>query len=95
MESRSNFRILIDLSNYYDDARRLSCVFTDDKTISHIIHLKQRISKVFKIPGEFYLVAGQEVYLPLNEDIRIIKENEIIQLVILLIININLNNIFE
>ncbi|KAF7988830.1 hypothetical protein HCN44_007140 [Aphidius gifuensis] len=81
MESRSNYRILIDLSNYYDDARRLSCVFTDDKTISHIIHLKQRISKVFKIPGEFYLVAGQEVYLPLNEDIRIIKENEIIQVV--------------
>lgn len=82
MESRSNYRKVIDLSKYFNDARKLSYVYINEKSMSHIVHLKERISNVFKIPGEFHLVtvvAGTEIYLPPNEDIRIIEEDEVIQ----------------
>lgn len=78
MASRSNFRVKVDLSNYYQDARRFSWIFVDSANCWLISHIKQHIVNILGIQEPFNLLLNGNEYLPPTEDVRILKENEII-----------------
>lgn len=72
-----NFRVRIDLSQFYNDERRMSYVYIDKDEITNVLHLQIRIQKIFGIIRPLYLVINN-VFLPANEDIRVIKEDEVL-----------------
>ncbi|CAK9821909.1 COIL [Anthophora retusa] len=76
--NRSNFRVKINLDKFYNDVRRCSWVFIDGTKILQINHMKEHIMKLFNIKEPFHLLLNETEYLPPNEDIRILKENETI-----------------
>lgn len=78
---RSHFRLKVDLSNFFHDARRFCWVFIDGTKIQQVIHMKQHISKLFNIEEPFHLLLNNTEYLPPIEDVRILQENETILLV--------------
>ncbi|XP_029162170.1 uncharacterized protein LOC114933760 [Nylanderia fulva] len=73
------FRLKIDLSKFFHDARQCCWIFIDGAKIQNIIHIQQHISKLFSITEPFHLLLNNTEYLPPTEDIRILKENETIQ----------------
>ncbi|OAD60800.1 hypothetical protein WN48_04567, partial [Eufriesea mexicana] len=73
---RSNFRIKLDLCKFYNDVRRFSWIFIDSTKMFQIIHVIEHIVKLFNINEPFHLLLNEVEYLPPNEDIRILKENE-------------------
>lgn len=75
-----HFRLKIDLSKFFHDARQFCWIFIDGTKIQQIFHIQQHISKLFSITEPFHLLLNSE-YLPPTEDVRILKENETIQLV--------------
>lgn len=75
---RPNFRIRLNLSKYYNDVRCFSCIFVDGTKMIEIAHIKEHITKLFDIREPFHLLLKNTMYLPPNEDIRIVKENETI-----------------
>ncbi|XP_072744914.1 uncharacterized protein [Anoplolepis gracilipes] len=75
------FRLKIDLSKFYHDARQFCWIFIDGTKIQQIIHIQQHISKIFSITEPFHLLLNDTEYLPPTEDVRILKENETIQVV--------------
>ncbi|KAI4487914.1 hypothetical protein M0802_011733 [Mischocyttarus mexicanus] len=75
---RSNFRIKLDLSRYYQDIRQTCWIFIDSTKISSISDIKKHINKLFDISEPYYLCLNNNEYLPPFEDARIIKENETI-----------------
>ncbi|XP_063972322.1 uncharacterized protein LOC135160075 [Diachasmimorpha longicaudata] len=79
MENPKNYRVKVDLAQFYEDVRKLSYVYVNEKNISHILHLHERIKQVFGITRPFYLSSCEGVYLPMNEDVRIIQEEETIR----------------
>ncbi|XP_017788074.1 PREDICTED: coilin-like [Habropoda laboriosa] len=76
--SPSNFRIKLNLDKFYDDVRRYCWVFIDGTKMLKINHVMEHIMKLFKIKQPFHLLLNETEYLPPNEDIRILKENETI-----------------
>ncbi|XP_071578042.1 uncharacterized protein [Temnothorax nylanderi] len=78
---RPHFRLKVDLSKFFDDARRFCWVFVDGTKIQQVIHMKQHISKLFNIAEPFHLLLNDAEYLPPIEDVRILKENETILVV--------------
>ncbi|XP_071645962.1 uncharacterized protein [Temnothorax longispinosus] len=78
---RPHFRLKVDLSKFFDDARRFCWVFVDGTKIQQVIHMKQHISKLFNIAEPFHLLLNDTEYLPPIEDVRILKENETILVV--------------
>ncbi|KAK2579512.1 hypothetical protein KPH14_010817 [Odynerus spinipes] len=74
--TRTNFRVKVDLSKFYHDARRSCWVFVDSTKISQISHIKQHITKLFNICEPYHLCLNDTDYLPPAEDVRIVKENE-------------------
>lgn len=81
MMKHPRFRLKIDLSEFFHDARQFCWIFVDGTKIQQIIHLQHHISKLFSITEPFHLVLNDIEYLPPTEDVRILKENEMIQLV--------------
>ncbi|XP_015121988.1 uncharacterized protein LOC107044573 isoform X2 [Diachasma alloeum] len=79
MGNPSNYRVKVNLSQFYEDVRKLSYVYVNEKNISHILHLHERIKQVFGITRPFYLTSCEGVYLPMNEDVRIIQGEETIR----------------
>lgn len=77
MENPLNFRVKVDLSLFYTDARKLSYIFVDATKIFNVLHLHTKIQNIFGITKPFYLYVNN-VFLPVNEDVRIIKDDEII-----------------
>ncbi|KZC09675.1 PREDICTED: uncharacterized protein LOC107187793 [Dufourea novaeangliae] len=73
-----NFRIKLDLCNYYNDARRFCWIFVDSTKMLQISHVIGHITKLVNIKKPFHLMLHTTEYLPPNEDIRILKENETI-----------------
>ncbi|XP_006616353.1 coilin-like [Apis dorsata] len=73
-----NFRVKLDLSKFYNDARRFSWIFVDSTNMFQISHLKQHITELLNINEPFHLLLNENEYLPPSENIRILKENEII-----------------
>jgi len=82
-----HFRLKVDLSKFFHDARRFCWIFIDGAKIQQIIHMKQHISKLFNIVEPFHLLLNDTEYLPPIEDVRILKENETILLVLYSILN--------
>ncbi|KYN35289.1 hypothetical protein ALC56_10464 [Trachymyrmex septentrionalis] len=78
---RPHFRLKVDLSKFFYDARRSCWIFVDGMKIQQINHLKQHISKLFNIAEPFHLLLNDTEYLPPIEDVRILKENETILVV--------------
>jgi len=78
---RSHFRLKVDLSKFFYDARRFCWVFVDGTKIQQVIHMKQHISRLFNIEEPFHLLLNNSEYLTPIEDVRILKENETILLV--------------
>ncbi|XP_076279754.1 uncharacterized protein LOC143208805 [Lasioglossum baleicum] len=75
---RSNFRIKLDLCKFYNDVRRFCWIFVDSTRMLHIAHAMDHITKLFSIKEPFHLLLNEAEYLPPNEDIRVLKENETI-----------------
>ncbi|XP_014478697.1 PREDICTED: uncharacterized protein LOC106746536 [Dinoponera quadriceps] len=78
---RSQFRLKVNLSKFFNDARRICWIFIDLTKMQHIIHIKQHISKIFGIREPFHLMLHDSEYLPPVEDIRILLENETIKVI--------------
>ncbi|XP_003706520.2 uncharacterized protein LOC100877110 [Megachile rotundata] len=76
--SRWNFRVKLDLSNFYNDVRRFSWIFIDGAKMLKVVHMKEHIAKLLNITEPFHLLLNKTEYLPPNEDIRIVNENETI-----------------
>lgn len=74
--NRPNFRVKVDLSKYYQDVRRFCWVFIDSTKILKISHVKQHITNLFNIVEPYHLCLNNVDYLPPEEDVRIIKEDE-------------------
>jgi len=85
IKKRPHFRLKVDLSKFFYDARRSCWIFVDGMKIQQINHLKQHISKLFNIAEPFHLLLNDTEYLPPIEDVRILKENETILLVLYLV----------
>ncbi|XP_054008209.1 uncharacterized protein LOC128892111 [Hylaeus anthracinus] len=75
---RSNFRIKLDLCKFYNDVRRFCWIFVDGAKMLQISHLMEHITKLFNMKESFHLLLNEIEYLPPNEDIRVLKENETI-----------------
>ncbi|KOX68819.1 hypothetical protein WN51_06987 [Melipona quadrifasciata] len=73
-----NFRVKLDFCNYYNDIRRFCWIFIDCTKMLQIDDIKKHIKKLFGINDPFDLLLNKNEYLPPREDIRILKENEII-----------------
>ncbi|XP_012539698.2 uncharacterized protein LOC105838580 isoform X2 [Monomorium pharaonis] len=78
---RPHFRLKVDLSKFFQDARRFCWIFIDGTKIQQVIHMQEHISKLFNIAEPFHLLLNETEYLPPIEDIRILKENETILVV--------------
>ncbi|CAL1684299.1 unnamed protein product [Lasius platythorax] len=73
------FRLKIDLSKFFHDARQFCWIFIDGTKIQQVIHIQQHISNLFNITEPFHLLLNDTEFLPPTEDVRILKENETIQ----------------
>ncbi|XP_034938054.1 coilin [Chelonus insularis] len=73
-----NYRLKIDLANFYNDQRKLSYIYVDTDKITYVSGLHKKISDVFNIDRPFHLFTDENIFLPLNEDIRIIDKNDTI-----------------
>nr|XP_033326300.1 coilin-like [Megalopta genalis] len=75
---RSNFRVRVDLCKFYNDVRRFCWIFVDGTKMLRIAHAVDHITKLFNIKEPFHLLLNETEYLPPDEDIRVLKENETI-----------------
>ncbi|KAG8041360.1 hypothetical protein G9C98_002348 [Cotesia typhae] len=81
MSSSTNFRVKLNLSKFYQDARKLSFIYVDTSAINNVLQLHSKIATIFAITKPFYLSSENNVLFPLIEDIRIVQENDIIKVV--------------
>ncbi|XP_029038607.2 uncharacterized protein LOC114873959 [Osmia bicornis bicornis] len=75
---RPNFRVKLDLCKFYNDVRRYCWIFIDGTKMCNVSHMTEHIGKLLNIKEPFHLLLNKTEYLPPNEDIRIVKENETI-----------------
>lgn len=73
--NRINFRIKLDLCKY-NDVFRFCWIFIDSIRMADIKDIKGHIKRLFHINEPFDLFLNEVEYLPPNEDIRVLKENE-------------------
>ena len=78
---RQNFRIKIDLSKIYNDARQCSWVFVDSEKISFVKDFEVHVQNIFEINKPFHLLSKineKLIFLPSEEDIRILQNNDLV-----------------
>ncbi|EZA56304.1 hypothetical protein DMN91_009731 [Ooceraea biroi] len=75
------FRLKVDLSRFFHDARQYCWIFVDGAKVQRIAHIEQHIAKLFGIQGLFHLLLNDIDYLPPTEDARILEKNETILVV--------------
>ncbi|CAH1105808.1 unnamed protein product [Psylliodes chrysocephalus] len=73
--AQTNFTLLINLSNFFKDHRKIARIFIGDK-ITRIQDIQNKITIVFGIEN-FCLLSNNE-YLPPSEDIRILRKDDIV-----------------
>ena len=80
MANQTNYRIKVDLSRYYDDVRRLSCIYIDTNRLKTIDAVKQHIVHTFDIRDteSFDLLLNGNEYLPPKENVRIVNQDDVI-----------------
>ncbi|XP_012270452.1 uncharacterized protein LOC105694396 [Orussus abietinus] len=76
--SWNSFRVKIDLSSLYHDSRRHSWVYIVQFERPQIRDLEKHVAQVFGIKEPFHLLINGNEYLPPVEDIRIIKETDVL-----------------
>lgn len=76
-----HFRLKVDLSRFFHDARQYCWIFVDGERVQRVVHIEQHIAKLFDIPRPFHLLLNDTDYLPPTEDARILEKNETILLV--------------
>ncbi|XP_057320393.1 uncharacterized protein LOC130664475 [Microplitis mediator] len=81
MASSTNFRLKLNLSKFYNDARKLSFVYVDTSAINNVMQLHSKIANTFGIVDSFYLITENNIFLPFVEDIRIIQPNDVITVI--------------
>ncbi|XP_068969329.1 uncharacterized protein coil [Bombus flavifrons] len=74
--NRTNFRIKLDLCKYHKEMHRFCWIFIDSTKMINIKDVKGHINSLFRVNEPFDLFLNEVEYLPPNEDIRILKENE-------------------
>lgn len=74
--NRTNFRVKLDLCKYYNDQHRFCWIFIDSTKMIDVNDIKGHIKTLFRINEPFDLFLNEIEYLPPNEDVRILKENE-------------------
>lgn len=72
---RENFRLTVDLSNFFNDYRRKVRIHIDEK-IQTIKDIESKLSLLFEL-NRFYLTC-ENVYLPPSEDVRVLLQNEVL-----------------
>jgi len=82
----THFRLNVDLSEFFDDARRTSRIFVDISKFKQIIHMMQHISNLFNIMEPFHLLLNDTEYLPPTEDVKVLEKNDTILLVLYFVI---------
>nr|XP_012233864.1 PREDICTED: uncharacterized protein LOC105678796 [Linepithema humile] len=81
MMKHPHFRLKVDLSKFFHDARQCCWVFVDGIKIQQVMHLKQHISELFNIAEPFHLLLNDTEYLPPAEDVRLLENNEMVLVV--------------
>jgi len=76
-----HFRLKVDLSRFFHDARQYCWIFVDGTRVQRIDQIEQHIAKLFSILEPFHLLLNDTDYLPPTEDVRILEKNETILLV--------------
>lgn len=78
---RQNFRVRTDFSRIFQDVRQHSWVFVDGTKVTYVNQLVEHIQKLFDINKPFYLLAKYDdshVFLPFDEDVRVLENNDTI-----------------
>lgn len=76
---RQDFRVKMDISRIYQDARQYSWVFIDSTKVFYVNQLADHVRKLFNVKEPFYLLSRHEdtcFFLPFEEDIRILENND-------------------
>lgn len=77
----ANFRIKVDLSEYFDDCRRESYIFLKQEWES-VKQIQVHLSRLFSLPKSQcppMLTTGEGVYLPPEESIEILNQLDTIK----------------
>ncbi|KAG5887927.1 hypothetical protein JTB14_003023 [Gonioctena quinquepunctata] len=75
MSIARNFRVIVNLSNFFSDHRHRARVFVSEN-IQTIQDLQDKISRIFQIQS-FHLTSQNE-FLPPSEDVRILQNDELL-----------------
>ncbi|XP_018570693.1 uncharacterized protein LOC108910548 [Anoplophora glabripennis] len=78
MSAVKNFRVIINLCQWFNDHRHRARIFINDN-IKTIGDLKKRIENIFQI-RDFHLSSRNE-YLPSSEDVRILQNDDVVWVV--------------
>ncbi|XP_058807448.1 uncharacterized protein LOC131673454 [Phymastichus coffea] len=81
---RQDFRVKIDISRIYQDARQYSWIFIDSTKIFYVNQFVNHVRKIFNIEKPFHLLSRHEdtcFFLPFEEDIRVLENNDTVVIV--------------
>lgn len=78
MENSKQFKLIIDLSNFFCDHRTVARIFVK-KNFKTIEDIENHIKSIFEIDN-FYL-STQNQFLPSCEDVRILDHNDVIRVI--------------
>ncbi|XP_011500480.1 PREDICTED: uncharacterized protein LOC105364288 [Ceratosolen solmsi marchali] len=81
---RKNLRVKMDFSQIFQDARQLSWVYIDSTKIFYVYQFAEHVRRIFEIKKPFHFVSKHEemyLFLPLQEDIRILENNDTVIIV--------------
>lgn len=77
----ANFRIKVDLSEYFDDCRRESYIFLKQEWET-VKSIQLHLSRLFSLPKNHnppMLTTGEGVFLPPEESIKILNQYDTIR----------------
>lgn len=75
---QEDYRVKIDVSRFNDESKKLCYVYIDKNKIKKVSDLMRRIETLFSVDDEEFYLMIDDVFLPVDEDIRIIKAEEIV-----------------
>ncbi|XP_003426812.1 uncharacterized protein LOC100679130 [Nasonia vitripennis] len=81
---RRDFRVKTDISRIYKDARQNSWVYIDSSKILYVSQLAEHVRKLFDIKKPFHLLSRSDetyFFLPFEEDVRILENNDTVVVV--------------
>jgi hypothetical protein len=76
---RQDFRVKMDLSQIFQDARQLSWIYVDSTSILYVNQLAEHVRRLFDIKKPFHFMSKHEemfIFLPFEEDVRVLGNND-------------------